>query len=69
MARYETGFEDGRRLLRGKHERLAYGLLAVALVAAPWVLPAYHIGEATLLLIKCVASLGLMMLTGFTGQV
>ncbi|MET3918746.1 branched-chain amino acid transport system permease protein [Variovorax sp. OAS795] len=69
MARYETGFEDGRRLLRGKQERLAYGLLAVALVAAPWVLPAYHIGEATFILIMCVASLGLMMLTGFTGQV
>ena len=69
MARYETGFGQARKLLRRPQERVAYGLLALALVAAPWVLPAYHIGEATFILIMCVASLGLMMLTGFTGQV
>lgn len=68
MARYETGFDEARQLLRSGSGRLVYGLLALALVAAPWVLPTYYIGEATFILIMCVASLGLMMLTGFTGQ-
>lgn len=68
MARYETGFDQTRQLLRSRSDRVAYGLLALTLVAAPWVLPNYYIGEATFILIMCVASLGLMMLTGFTGQ-
>lgn len=68
MARYETGFDQARQLLRSRSDRVAYGLLALTLVAAPWVLPNYYIGEATFILIMCVASLGLMMLTGFTGQ-
>lgn len=69
MMRYETGFGESRQLLRGRTERIAYGLLALALVAVPWVLPVYYTGEATFILIMCIASLGLMMLTGFTGQV
>lgn len=68
MTRYETGFDQARQLLRSRADRVAYGLLALTLVAAPWVLPNYYIGEATFILIMCVASLGLMMLTGFTGQ-
>src|SRR5918993_6097429 len=69
MVRYETTFDEGRRLLRRGPERVSYGALALVLVAAPWILPPYYVGEATFILIMCVASLGLMMLTGFTGQV
>jgi len=69
MARYETGFGEARQLLRSPTDRIAYGLLALALIAAPWVLPPYYTGEAAFILIMCIASLGLMMLTGFTGQV
>jgi len=66
---YDTSYRDGQALLRYTPGRIAYGLLLLALLAAPWVLPKYYVGELTYLLIMCVASLGLMVLVGYTGQV
>jgi branched-chain amino acid transport system permease protein len=68
-ARYETDYRQARRLLNSPRERLIFLALAVLLVAMPFVLPAYYVGEATFIFIMCVASLGLMTLTGLTGQV
>lgn len=65
---YDTSYRDSRRLLRYASDRLAYGALAAALVAAPWVLPRFYVGELTFLYIMCVASIGLMVLVGYTGQ-
>jgi branched-chain amino acid transport system permease protein len=66
---YDTSYRDGQALLRYTPGRIAYGLLFLALLAAPWLLPKYYVGELTYLLIMCVASLGLMVLVGYTGQV
>lgn len=66
---YDTSYVDPQRLLRYRSQWLAYGALVVALIAAPWVLPAYYVGELNYLFIVSIASLGLMILTGYTGQV
>lgn len=66
---YDTSYLDATRLLRYRSERLTYGLLALALIALPFLLPRYYVGEMSYLFILAVASLGLMVATGFTGQV
>ncbi|MBL8382885.1 MAG: branched-chain amino acid ABC transporter permease [Burkholderiales bacterium] len=66
---YDTSYRESRRLLRFASDRAAYALLAVLLAAAPFVLPVFYVGELTYLFIFALASLGLMVLTGYTGQV
>lgn len=66
---YDTSYRDARRLLRYPSQWLAYGLLAVVLMVAPWLLPSYYVGELNYLFILSIASLGLMVLSGYTGQV
>jgi branched-chain amino acid transport system permease protein len=66
---YDTTYRDGQALLRYPAGRIAYALLFLALIAAPWVLPKYYVGEMAYLFIMCIASLGLMVLVGYTGQV
>ena len=44
-----------------------YSLLALFLVAAPWVLAEYWLAQLTFVLIYAVVGLGLMLLAGFTG--
>jgi branched-chain amino acid transport system permease protein len=45
-----------------------YGLLGVALLAAPWLVPEYWLAQLTFVLIYGIVGLGLMLLAGFTGQ-
>ena len=66
---YDTSYLDARRLLRYPGQKAAYAMLLVLLIAAPWVLPKYYVGELSYLFILCIASLGLMVLSGYTGQV
>lgn len=66
---YDTTYRDPQKLLRYPADWMSYGLLAAVLIAAPWFLPRYYVGEVTYIFIMCVASLGLMVVTGFTGQV
>ena len=66
---YDTSYRDGQTLLRYPVGRIAYVLLLLALLAVPWVLPKYYVGEISYLFIMCIASLGLMVLVGYTGQV
>jgi branched-chain amino acid transport system permease protein len=44
-------------------------LLAIALVAAPWLLGSYQLSHLTLILFTLIGALGLMVLTGFTGLI
>ena len=46
-----------------------YGLLALAVVCAPWVLDRFLIGELSLVFIYAIAGIGLMLLVGYTGLV
>lgn len=62
-------YDQGRALLRTPVQRWTYGALAMLLLALPWVIPTFYVGEAAYIFIMCIASLGLMTLTGFTGQV
>lgn len=62
-------YEQGRALLRTPAQRATYGALAIVLLVLPWVMPTFYVGEAAYIFIMCIASLGLMTLTGFTGQV
>ena len=66
---YNTAYGQDRQLLRYADQRVWYGLLMVCLIAAPSIVPKFYIGELTYIFIICLASLGLMMLVGFTGQV
>jgi len=66
---YDTAYADRLKLLRYPEGRIAYGVLALLLVAAPFMLPKFYVGELTYIFILCIASLGLMVLTGYTGQV
>ncbi len=66
---YETNYLQPRALLRRSEDRTAYGALVLALIALPFILPVFYVGELTFIFIMCIASLGLMTLTGFTGQV
>ena len=66
---YLTDYGQGRALLRGPRQRAGLAASAVLLALLPFVLPGYYVGELSFILIMCVASLGLMVLTGFTGQV
>jgi branched-chain amino acid transport system permease protein len=43
-------------------------MLALFLLAAPWILGEYMLAQMTFILIYSVAGLGLMLLAGFTGQ-
>jgi branched-chain amino acid transport system permease protein len=66
---YDTSYLDAGRLLRYPSEKITYGGLIVGLLVMPWVLPPFYLGELTYLFILAIASLGLMVLVGFTGLI
>ncbi|MCL4676145.1 MAG: branched-chain amino acid ABC transporter permease [Pararhodobacter sp.] len=66
---YHTRYRHGFALLRHRNDWITYGLLALVLLAIPLFASTYLVGELSYVLILCVASMGLMVLTGFTGQV
>lgn len=66
---YDTSYLDAGRLLRYPTEKISYGTLLLVMLILPWILPRFYVGEVTYLCILAVASLGLMVLTGFTGLV
>jgi len=66
---YDTSYADSLKLMRYTGDKLAYGALLLGLVAFPYLAPKFYVGELTYIFILCIAALGLMILTGFTGQV
>jgi len=66
---YHTRYAQGFALLRHPSDWLAYGVLLAALLAVPLFASTYLVGELSYVLILCIAAMGLMVLTGFTGQV
>ena len=66
---YHTRYREGFALWRSSFDRNIYILLAIILMGLPWVATPFALGELAYLFILCIASLGLMTLTGFTGQV
>jgi branched-chain amino acid transport system permease protein len=66
---FKTSYEQDVRLFKHGGQRFWYGLLAVALLLAPWWAGEYVMSQLHFILIYSIVGFGLMMLTGFTGQV
>ncbi len=66
---FKTSYLDDIRLIQHNSQRFWYGLLAMAVLAAPFLLPAFYIGELTQVFVLAVAGVGLMLLIGYTGLV
>jgi len=65
----KTSYDYDLRLFPEPEDRFWYGLLAVALLLAPVLLPPYFLGQAVLVGIYAIAGFGLMLLAGYTGQI
>ncbi len=66
---YHTRYRERFALFRSPLERALYLVLLGLLCLVPLVATPFVLGEISYVFILCVASLGLMMLAGFTGQV
>ena len=66
---FKTRYEQDLRLFKHGGQEFWYGLLGVALLAAPWVFPDYFVSQLVFIWIYSVVGLGLMLLAGYTGQV
>jgi branched-chain amino acid transport system permease protein len=65
---FKTSYDQDIDLSRHSGQRLWYGLLGLAALAAPWVLPEYWLAQLTFIYIYATVGVGLMLLAGFTGQ-
>ena len=65
---FKTGYDQDIDLARHGGQRFWYGLLMLALLAAPWVLPDYWLAQLVFIFIYAIVAVGLMLLAGFTGQ-
>lgn len=66
---FKTDYEQDIRLFKHGGQVFSYGLLGVALLAAPWWAGEYVMTQLQFVLIYSIVGFGLMMLTGFTGQI
>ncbi|HUN49480.1 MAG TPA: branched-chain amino acid ABC transporter permease [Candidatus Sulfotelmatobacter sp.] len=66
---FKTSYAQDIRLYRHNGDLFWYGLLALFLIAAPFVLEEYYIGELSFVFIYAIVGIALMLLVGFTGQV
>jgi branched-chain amino acid transport system permease protein len=65
----KTSYEHDLRLFPEPEDRFWYGLLALALLAGPWLVSDYFLGQAVLVGVYVVAGVGLMLLAGYAGQI
>jgi branched-chain amino acid transport system permease protein len=66
---FKTSYLDDIRLFQHGGQVFWYSLLGLAVLAAPWLLPIFYVGELTQIFILAVAGVGLMLLIGYTGLV
>ena len=66
---FKTNYDQDIRLFRHGGQVFWYGLLALALLIAPSLLPEYYLSQLTFICIYSIVGVGLMLLTGYTGQV
>jgi branched-chain amino acid transport system permease protein len=64
---FKTSYDADIRLFKHSGEVFWYGLLGLILIAAPYLVSEYHLGEVTNVLIWALGGLGLMVLTGQAG--
>lgn len=66
---FKTSYAQDVRLFQHRGQVLWYGLLALLALAAPVLLSEYLLSQVVFVLIYSLVGLGLMVLTGYTGQV
>ncbi len=66
---FKTRYSQDINLIKHRGQLFWYALLMLALVLAPTVLDRFYLGELAFVFIYAIAGLGLMLLTGYTGQV
>ena len=66
---FKTHYNDDIRFLAKTGEKVRVGLVVLFLALAPLLLQDYYLAELGLLLVYVIAGVGLMILTGHTGQV
>ena len=65
---FKTDYNDDIRLIPHSGYIWSYGALLVLLLAAPFVLSSYLVSQLVFVCIYAIVGVGLMILTGFTGQ-
>ena len=64
---FKTDYRQDIGLAKHPGHVFWYSLLALLLLAAPWLIAEYWLAQLTFVLIYAIAGLGLMLLAGFTG--
>lgn len=67
--RFKSRYDDDINLFEGRWHLAQYAILMALLLTAPWLLGTYYLGELTAVLVWSLAGLGLMLISGHTGQV
>lgn len=67
--RFKSSYDDDINLFEDRGHLIQYGLLLAVALIAPWLISSYYLGELSSVLIWALAGLGLMLITGHTGQV
>src|SRR5258708_7565791 len=65
---FKTDYEDDIRLFPHSGYVVSYGVLLALLLVAPFVLSSYLVSQLVFVCIYATVGVGLMILTGFTGQ-
>lgn len=65
---FKTDYEDDIRLFPHSGFVISYGVLLALLAIAPFVLSSYLVSQLVFVFIYATVGVGLMILTGFTGQ-
>lgn len=66
---FKTDYNQDIRLVKHNGMAFWYGVLGVLLLLAPLALSEYFLSQLVFILIYSIVGLGLMLLSGFTGQV
>jgi len=66
---FKTSYDQDINILSKTGEYIRVSLVVLLMFAAPLFLDVYYLSELGLLLVYVIAGVGLMVLTGFTGQV
>jgi branched-chain amino acid transport system permease protein len=66
---FKTSYDQDINLLSKRGEYIRVTMVVLLMLVAPLFLDVYYLSELGLLLVYVIAGVGLMLLTGFTGQV
>ncbi len=66
---FKTEYKQDIRIVKHSGYVWSYGALLLAVLAAPYILDEYYIGQMTQLYIVAIAGVGLMLLSGYTGLI